>query len=429
MSISPARTAAFEILLRVERERAYASVLLPLFEENLSANDSALCHELTLGTLRRQMPLDRVIDSLSAGRKIDIEVRIALRLGLYQLQHLTRVPAYSAINESVNLVGRVGKRSAKGFANAVLRRAQREAIDLAFQDETERIAVETSHPEWLIRKWSKDHGGETARVIASTNNIVPEIAFRVIGDRTLAVDKQIAVSRPSETVDGCYLATGNNREVYQLADSGKIYIQDEASQMVAHAMSVPMEGHFLDVCAAPGGKTGLMVEKYANKAVIYAGDLHTTRINLLRANCRRQGADSVHILQYDAERGLPFADRTFEAVLLDAPCSGTGTIRRNPEIRYFIGPADIAELSAKQLRILENASKLVKSGGTVNYSTCSLEIEENEHVCERFLAGSPDFEMAMPGVASRFLTADGFARTWPHRDGMDGFFLASFRRK
>src|SRR5687768_9569751 len=128
MSISPARAAAFDILLRVERERAYSSVLLAVFEENLSGNDAALCHELTLGTLRRQMPLDRVIDSLSAGRKIDIEVRIALRLGLYQLQHLTRVPAYSAINESVDLVGRAGKRSAKGFANAILRRAARETV-------------------------------------------------------------------------------------------------------------------------------------------------------------------------------------------------------------------------------------------------------------------------------------------------------------
>lgn len=427
MSISPARTAAFDILLRVEHDRAFSSVLLPSFEAKLSGIDSALCHELTMGTLRRRMSLDREIDSFSSGKKIDIEVRIALRLGLYQLRHLSRVPAYSAINDSVDLVGRSGKRSAKGFANAILRRAARETVDFTFANETERLAVGTSHPEWLVKKWSLEQGDETAVAIASANNIVPETAFRVTADVTPGVQRLIAIARPSQTVDGCYIAPAN-REIYRLADSGEIYIQDEASQMVARSASIPVNGRFLDICAAPGGKTGLIAKENTNRVAIYAGDLHRTRVDLLRTNCRRQGVIGVHIVQYDAERDLPFVERTFDAVLVDAPCSGTGTIRRNPEIRYFIGPGDIVELSAKQLRILANASKLVKAGGTLTYSTCSLEIEENEHVCERFLSEMPDFEKAIPRVADRFLTPDGFARTWPHRDGMDGFFLASFRR-
>jgi 16S rRNA (cytosine967-C5)-methyltransferase len=428
MSISPARTAAFDILVRVERDRAFSSVLLPKFEDKLSGNDSALCHELTLGSLRRQITLDREIDWFSAGKKIDIEVRIALRLGLYQLRHLTRVPAYSSINESVNLVGRSGKRSARGFANAILRRAARETVDFTFVDETERIVIETSHPEWLVRKWTMDHGEETARAIASANNIVPEAAFRVIAGRSPGVGKVIAVSRPSQTVDGCYIAKANN-EIHRLANAGEIYIQDEASQMVARSVSLPPQGRFVDICAAPGGKTGLIAGRNANGAIMYAGDLHSSRIDLLRTNCRHQGVDDVHIVQYNAERDLPFADRIFDAVLVDAPCSGTGTIRRNPEIRYFVGPDDLVELSAKQLRILENASKLVKVGAALIYSTCSLEIEENEHVCTRFLSANPDFERAKPRVADRFLTPDGFARTWPYRDGMDGFFMASFRRR
>ena len=427
MNISPARKAAFDILLRVQNEKAFASVLLPIFEENLAAADGALCHELTLGTLRRQIYLDRVIDLFAGGKKLDIEVRMALRLGLYQLYFLTRIPAYSAINESVNLVVRSKKRSAKGFANAILRRASRESIDLMFADETDRISVETSHPRWLIEKWIGDFGEEEAALIAAANNEVPETAFRIIGEPTEEVRRLIEGSRPSSFVAGSYL-TGN-RFVFDLAKRGNVYIQDEASQMVAHSVDIPKDGYFLDVCAAPGGKTGLIADRNkANTALAVAGDLHRPRVEFLRNNCRRQGMNFVEIVQYDAEYGLPFSDRSFDVVLVDAPCSGTGTIRRNPEIRYFIGPPDFTALSAKQLSILLNASKLIRPGGLLIYSTCSLEKEENEGVCGQFLSSTSHFESVAPNVPDVFATDSGFARTWPHRYGMDGFFSAAFRR-
>ena len=203
-NISPARMAAYEVLLRIETNRAFSSALLPIYEKGLSPIDAGLCHELTLGTLRRQLYLDRVIDDLSGARKVDVEVRIALRLGLYQLNNLTKIPPYSAINESVNLVARSRKRSAMGFANAILRRSMRETVEITFSDDVDRISVETSHPRWLVEKWVEALGVTETRAIAVANNSTPGTAFRVIhhdGD----VERLLADSRPSDHAPGCYL--------------------------------------------------------------------------------------------------------------------------------------------------------------------------------------------------------------------------------
>ena len=180
--------------------------------------------------------------------------------------------------------------------------------------------------------------------------------------------------------------------------------------------------------AAPGGKTTQIVLEGRPEFAV-AGDLHTTRVEHLRQTCSRQGVGFVRIMQYDAVRALPFADMTFNTVLVDAPCSGTGTIRRNPEIRYFLSLSDFTELSKKQLAILRNASKVVTPGGRLIYSTCSLESEENEAVAAEFLAQTTEFEKVSPRVPDRLLGPDGFGRTFPHRDGTDGFFIAEFRRR
>ena len=429
MKISPARTAAFDILLRIEKERAFSSVLLPMYESGLSLADASLCHELVLGTLRRQIYLDRIIDHFVGRKQIDIEVRIALRLALYQLIHLDRIPEYSAINESVNLVQRAKKTSAKGFVNAILRRASRENIGLSFADEIDRISVETSHPRWLIEKWADDFGIDEAANLAAANNELPMIAFRLIGEVSDEAQLLADHSRPSDHVEACYIAERGEPKLFQLAENGEIYIQDEASQMVAKTIKIPQDGRFLDVCAAPGGKTGLIAaNNLMNARLVAAGDLYRPRVEFLRDNCRRQGVDFVQIVQYDAEKSLPFADDSFDTILVDAPCSGTGTIRGNPEIRYFLLPEDFSELSKKQLAILINASKLVRAGGALVYSTCSLEKEENEDVCRQFLVQNRGFESVKPDVYESFVTDGGFARTWPRRDNMDGFFIAEFRR-
>ncbi len=430
MNISPARTAAFDILLRIESEKAYSSVLLHIFEAGLSQADRGLCHELTLGTLRRQMYLDKIIDNLTAGKKLDVQVRIALRLALYQLNFLDKIPQYSAINESVNLVQRAKKTSAKGFVNAILRRAIREKLELLFADDVERISVETSHPRWLIEKWIESNGIDVATEFAHSNNEIPNVAFRLTGELSDIDYRLIESSRPSHNVDGCYLLDNHDHRLYDLVETGEVYIQDEASQMAAQSVKISKNGKFLDVCAAPGGKTGMIAgfNEVASRLLV-AGDLHSQRVQFLRDNCRRQGADSVRIVQYDAEKGLPFENGSFDTVLVDAPCSGTGTIRHNPELRYFLDPLDFTELSSKQLSILENASKLISSGGTMIYSTCSVETEENEDVSRDFLLRNKEFQKFRPNVPGNFITADGFARTWPQRDAMDGFFIAAFRRK
>lgn len=427
MNISPARVAAFDILTKIEKERAFSSILLPELEQHLPPNDRGLCHQLTLGVLRKQIYLDRVIDHFASGKKIDSAVRISLRLGLYQLLFLDRIPDHSAVNESVNLAQRAKKSSARGFVNAVLRRSLRERYDPECTDEIERIAVETSHPRWLVERWIGRFGIEEAGKLAAANNEQPSAAFRF----TLRAPANLRFegSQPSETVPGCLIADSITSEMKAAAARGEIYFQDEGSQMVGNLVDLTPSGRFLDVCAAPGSKITQVAARCAGRDhLLVGGDVHSHRTRFLFANIRSQGVPHVDVIEYDAEVALPFADESFDVVLVDAPCSGTGTIRHNPEIRYFLQPGDINELSAKQRRILMNASKLVRNGGNLIYSTCSLEAEENEVVAQDFLAENPDFSKTGMKVPDRFVGDDGYARTVSHRDKMDGFFIGSFRR-
>lgn len=422
MAISPARIAAYEVLLRIERDRAYSSVLLPQFEEQLADRDRALCHQIVLGVLRNKYRLDAAIAEFSAAKKIDLEVLTSLRIGAYQLLYLDRVPKHSAVNESVSLVHRAKKASAKGFVNAILRKIANKKNPAAADSDVARL----SHPEWLVERWAKQFGGERAMSIARANDQPPRLAFRLTSKGVASNFTASADSIPSDLVDGSYTADRMTPELRVAAERGEIYFQDEASQLVARSVSTPERGRFLDVCAAPGGKTTLIAAR--SGGMIVAGDLHQSRVDLIHSNAIRQGISDVRILRYDAEAALPFAEGSFDSILVDAPCSGTGTIRSNPEIRYFLDPQDIRELSSKQLAILRNASKLLKNGGSLYYSTCSLEFEENEGVISEFLKENMGFSVVRPTQGENFVTEEGFLRTFPDRDGTDGFFLAILRR-
>jgi 16S rRNA (cytosine967-C5)-methyltransferase len=422
MRISPARLAAFDVLHRIEKDRAFSSVLLPIYEEKLNPPDRGLCHELVLGVLRRQIYLDEVVRHYAGSKKLDTAVRIALRLGAYQILFLEKVPGYSAVNESVNLVQKARKTSAKSFVNAILRRvAEKGAPEFTFRDEIERISIETSHPRWLVEKWTTEFGSDEAEKIAVANNSVPKTSFRFIGDRV--PDGFEAC----EFVPDCYVTSSITPDLREMMERDEIYFQDEASQLVAHAVAQDVGDSFLDVCAAPGGKT-TRIAREGRPTLAIAGDIHAARVDHLRNTCRRQAVGFVNIVQYDAEQALPFADKTFDTVLVDAPCTGTGTIRGTPEIRYFLSPNDFDDLQKKQLAILKSASNSVTPGGRLIYSTCSLEREENEVVCADFLAQTTEFEKVSPRIPEPFITADGFGRTFPHRDATDGFFIAEFRR-
>jgi len=436
MKISPARIAAFEVLTKIERDKAFSSVLLPIAEERLEAKDRSLCHALTLGVLRRQLYLDRIIEKLTDGKKLDAAIKIILRIGLYQLIYLNKVPAHAAINDSVNLVIKAKKTSAKNFVNAILRKFTREQPELNFTDEIERISIETSHPRWLIERWIREFGTEETAKLAAVNNETPTSVFRLTeksDESTIEILSKLGLEiSESSIAEDAWKVTNSNEMLRLYAGEGKIYFQDEASQLVAQTVGLKDGESFLDVCAAPGSKATYIARQKAKgkrQNLIVAGDFYEHRIRILQTNCRRQGTDSIKIMRFDAEKNLPFADESFDVVLVDAPCSGTGTIRHNPEIRYFLREDDFAKLAEKQLRIVQNASKLVSRGGRLIYSTCSLEPEENEAVAEKFLSENQEFDKVAPKVSGRFATTENFARTLPQRDETDGFFIAVFEKK
>ncbi|MEK6303896.1 MAG: 16S rRNA (cytosine(967)-C(5))-methyltransferase RsmB [Acidobacteriota bacterium] len=436
-SISPARRAAFDILRRVETEGAYASVLIAsLPDTSLSREDRALAHEITLGVLRWRGLLDSLIERYAARpvSGLDVQVVIALRIGLYQLRYLARVPDSAAVNESVNLVKESGVRSAAGFVNAVLRKAARNPGDEAgadINDASARAAVELSHPEWMLSRWRAMLGETEASALALANNRTPASAFRVntlritVDEALAQLAEQCVTARPSEFVPGAFIVEQGAAAVARAAEQGLIYVQDEASQLVSLLLDPRPAERVLDLCAAPGSKSTHIAALSQDEAWIVACDAHAHRLAVLVTACRRLGVHSIDAVALDATRDLPFASNSpkFDRVLIDAPCSGTGTLRRNPEIKWRLEPEDIAQLAGVQLKLLRAGAAMVKTGGRLVYSTCSLEREENEEVISRFLERDTRFSVTEPNVVE-MITPEGFVRTFPHRHGMDGFFAA-----
>jgi len=415
--ISPARLAAFRILLQVETG-AFSSVLLAAEEPRLKPADRALCHELVLGVLRWQLFLDKIVEDFSRRRieSLDAAVRIALRLGLYQLRFLTRIPNSAAVNESVSLVRAARLSSATAFVNAVLRRAVREREydpSAEVSDPLEKLAVQTSHPLWLIEHWVESFGIEETEAFARSNNTLPPTAFRVVrkraneGEVLAQLREAGATVEASQIVAGAWRVSGATAVVRELASAGSIYLQDEASQLVAHAIEIRRGESVLDACAAPGGKTTLMAGLVEDGAFIVAGDRSAQRMATIMATMRLQELNSITPVLLDATEQLPFRDESFDRVLVDAPCSGTGTFRANPEIRWRLEKGDFAKFAEQQKRIVKRAVEVLKPGGRLVYSTCSVELEENEGVIK-------DLNLKL----IRKL------RTWPHREGSDGFFIS-----
>ena len=347
-----------------------------------------------MGVLRWRSLLDSQIATSSAQplAKLDPEILTALRLAVYQLRWLSRIPARAAINESVELVKRARKRSAASYVNAVLRKLapglppndqlHQHAISL---DSPETLAASSAHPLWLVERWTQAYGLDSAFRICQHNQSIPVTAIRL---RRPEAEDQLR-TEGIELTPGVFLACARRVQHGEITRSaafraGLCVIQDEASQLVA-----ALVGHgaqILDCCAAPGGKTLAMTDRNPN-ADVAAVELHPHRARLLRklfgAHDRQTGAEprNIRVVAADA-RSLPFATR-FDRVLADVPCSGTGTLARNPEIKWRLMPEDLADLQARQVAILRSAMAQVAAGGRLIYSTCSLEREENEDVIER----------------------------------------------
>ncbi len=377
--VSPARAAAFEILRLVEGG-GYAADLLYSRTAALDSRDAGLTSEIVLGSLRAQGQLDFLIERLSGrtAARLDAEVRIALRMAIYQVRYLSRVPAHAAVSESVELVKRARKRSAAPLVNAVLRKANRQAV--AWPDR----AVELSHPAWLLERWDRQFGSETAQRIARANLAPPETYVRI----PLPDGRGSVTGVEATEVPGCYRVTGGRVE--------GLRIQDIGSQCIVPLLHLQPGQTFLDLCAAPGNKTAQALE---SRVRAVACDIHLSRL----VHMKGLGCDLVVL---DGVRALPFRAR-FDRILVDAPCSGTGTLGRNPEIKWRLQPEDLAALHSRQVALLRNAMERLAPGGRLVYSTCSLEREENEDVIAEVGARVERMWRRLPGV-----------------DRGDGFFAA-----
>jgi 16S rRNA (cytosine967-C5)-methyltransferase len=403
MPVSPARAAAFDILLRVERESAYASELLHSpTHARLSTSDHALATELVMGVLRWRSRLDAEIVTASSQplSKLDVEILIALRLALYQFRWLDRIPQRAALHESVELVKRARKRSAVPFVNAVLRKlsAAPRANNTADENaSSETLARALAHPQWLVDRWAQAYGLSVARQICQHDQSIPVTAIRL---RTPTAEQQL-IQEGIALIPGALLASARRVQSGDITKtqsfrSGQIVIQDEASQLVAALVGPNLlreESRILDCCAAPGGKT-LAIADHNPEAVITAVELHPHRARLLQKLLHQHSSSTRTRIQIvaAAAQHLPLSQQ-FDRVLADVPCSGTGTLARNPEIKWRLTLDDFAELPHRQLAILRSALAQLAPQGRLIYSTCSLEKEENENVVELALAENKSFRL------------------------------------
>lgn len=438
MTVSPARAAAFQILLRVEREDSFAVELLhSSLLDQLSPADRNLTTEIVIGILRWRSALDEVIAyfSFTPFRKLDLEVVTALRIGAYQLMFLSRIPSHAAVNETVELVKQSKKTSAAGLANAVMRKI------VAHQKSGKRIlsqgtlAEVFAHPEWLAQRWVAQFGFEVTQKICEYDQDIPETALRLNSpEYEESLRAEGVALAPGALMNNARRVSSGDVIATELFRRGAVAIQDEGSQLVAALVG---EGkRILDCCAAPGGKTSAMATRLP-EAEIFAAELHPHRARLLRQLAPQS---NVQVITADALH-LPFG-AGFDYVLADVPCSGTGTLARNPEIKWRLKPDDLKELQQRQIAILSAALQHVVPRGRVVYSTCSLEAEENEHVVEAVLAQNSGFHL-LPirdelahlkdsgelvwGDANQLISGS-FLRTIPGVHPCDGFFAAIFEK-
>ena len=443
MPASPSRCVAFEILLRVTQKRSYASELLHSeICARLSIKDRALATELVMGVLRWQSVIDTTIAAASSLPldKIDIEVLIALRLATFQLLWLTRVPTSAAINESVELVKGARKRSASSFTNAILRKLaqSRDAIkpkSLIQADDPSKLAALSAHPPWLIQRWFSKYGPDLTQQICNFDQNIPVTTIRMRHASAEGALQNEGVSlAPGEFLSDARRVLDGNVTQTKAFEQKLIAIQDEGSQLVAAI--VGSGSRFLDCCAAPGGKTWAIADRNPS-AIITAVELHAHRARLLKERVTAQNVQVIH-----ADSSTLTLDKPFDRVLVDAPCSGTGTLARNPEIKWRLHEQDLADLHMRQVSILKSAMKHVVPSGRIVYATCSLEEEEGEAVVEEVHSGDSPFRILNIEDEIRRLKDSGeihvektslsvngpYLRTIPGVHQCDGFFVALLER-
>jgi 16S rRNA (cytosine967-C5)-methyltransferase len=453
--ISPARKIAYEVLRRVEAEGAYASdVLHSELGARVKAEDAGLATELVMGVLRWRRLLDFLLERQlkKPVARLDLPVALALRIGLYQLRFLERIPPRAAVNESVELVKSARKTSAATLVNAVLRRAADEARVPAakFAPQAtplaERLGILHSHPTWMVERWLKRLGEAPTVALLEANNQAPRLSCALHdGTRREEIFASLKNAglhiEPGNILQSAFAVSGGSPTRTESFRTGGISVQDEASQTVPLLLDTQSGDRVLDLCAAPGGKTPPLVRAAGANGIVVAADRHAHRLRAMREQFKRLALTQVRLIELDAASGLPFGV-LFNRILVDAPCSGTGTLARHPEIRWRLNPEQLVEFHALQTSLLRSALQQLAPGGRLVYSTCSMEPEENERVVEGALSTTSGFRRDTTNEAARSLKDklvpgrapetlfdhDGYFRTTPSALATDGFFAAIIGR-
>lgn len=447
LTSSNPRQAACAVLRSIQKEGCYADQLMDreLADGRLSGPDRGLFAELVFGVLRRQGTLDYIIAQLldQPLGKLEPLVLVLLRLGLYQLVYLDRIPESAAVNETVNLTKQAVPR-ASGLVNAVLRNYLRRKEEISFPDPltapTASIAARHSHPLWLVNQWLDQLGLEETELMAEASSLQPPLTLRA---NSLIVSRDELLQRFTEngivatpcrySPQGIHIEGRHHIPGLPGFREGLFAVQDEASQMASFLLSVQPGERILDTCAAPGGKSTHLAQLMDNRGELLAMDISRNKLPLIQESAQRLGIKIISTRAADLLQSAALPAHAFDRVLLDAPCSGLGVIRRNPEAKWRLTPADFTRLAITQRSMLKNAFRLLKPGGILLYSTCSTTIEENEAVVRDFISRQNDCVLEDLNTIfpqwHKLFTTEGMFRTWPHCHGMDGFFAARLRKK
>lgn len=441
---SNARYVAFIALKDVYENKGYSDIILNKYfkEINLKEKDKAFATRCVYGVLQWQRLLDYYIDKLSNKpvKKISFNLLILLRLGIYQLMFLDRVPERAAVYETVKVAHMIQEKKGSGFINGVLRNFTRKKKELK---EPEDLSVKYSHPSWMVDLLKKSYGEEKAKEVCKVNNMIPAVFLRT---NTLKTDRDELIKRLQQAgisskigvypADAIKVNSLQGLEQTQLFKEGCFYIQDINSMVVSYLANPGPGQEVGDLCSSPGGKTTHMAQFMENQGKIVAVDIHAHRLRLVKENCKRLGISNVEIVEGDCRELVNFGySEKFDVTLVDAPCSSLGVLRKQPELKWRIEKKDIESIVKLQKELLKAAKKVTRPGGKIIYSTCTINPGENENLKEEFLAENPDLK---PLELSRDLSDeiikasckfDGETLLFlPARDGGDGFFMTGFEK-
>lgn len=442
------REVALEILLQIEKNQAYSNLLLnqSIKREGLHEKDVGLLTEIVYGTIQRKNTLDFYLEHFVKNKlkKLDVWVLVLLRLSLYQIVYLDRVPERAVVHEAVEIAKKRGHKGISSMVNGTLRSFLREGTPTldAVTDETEKLSIELSHPKWLVKRWTEQFGHEKTVEICKTNAKPPSVTARL--NKILAEDLNVVIDKLSKegvkaeqgdlSIDALKIVKGQ-LPTTNLYKEGWLTIQDESSMLVARALGPKSGMRVLDSCAAPGGKTTHIAELMNGEGEIYALDLHEHKVRLIDEQARRLKLLNITTMATDSRKASEiFEKESFDCILVDAPCTGLGVIRRKPDIKWQKKAEDINKIAEIQKDIIEAVAPLLKPGGRLVYSTCTIDVYENEYIVRDFLRKHPEFSFdetlkdRLPKQLEK-MSSKGMVQLLPSDFDTDGFFIASLKKK